>query len=301
MKLLLSLLLLIQAVFAFKTFKGVIVADDSNFEDLIHTKGKYTFINFYSTGCEHCQKLGPRYEALATVFAGSDIQIAQLEGRKNRRVRNQENIVGYPTLRLYYFDGTHVASFSYRERSTEELARFLTEHTGVQPKWPESKVTELKGSDEVEKVITENKKRIVVGFAAPWLTNWSDRFNEFERLAEKFPDVTFYKLDATLEENAEIVSKYRVSVYPTLLYLDNMDAPRFRLLEEHEASQNKMEMFLRMELGDEYENLDDLIDEKSAGANDGVEKVRGYGFHKYSEDTEDDADEEERYKKLREL
>lgn len=44
-KFIIVVLLVVQTSLAYKTFKNVLVADDNNYEDLIHEKGKYTLVN----------------------------------------------------------------------------------------------------------------------------------------------------------------------------------------------------------------------------------------------------------------
>jgi thiol-disulfide isomerase/thioredoxin len=291
------LLYLLKLTLGFKLFKGVIVAEDNNFEDVIGNKGTYTLVNFYSVGCEHCQKLAPKYEPLAILFNGTSVQIAQLEGRINKRIRTEEKIRGFPTMRLYHFDGTHVASFT-GDRTTERLAQFVTDHTGVQARWPKSKVMELKGSDKVEDVINGNKGRLCLALSAPWVEGWSDKFNHFERVAQKFPDVQFVSVDATNGENSRVISKYRVSSYPTLVYLDHDDSPLLRVLEVQKANEATMIQFLQGEIGDQYSSLGDLQEDKSR-YNPDKEPHKQYGFNRFGDGGEDD--DEEKFKKLREL
>lgn len=294
----LILLYILQLTLAYKLFKGIIVADDSNFEKIIQARGKYTLVTFYSVGCQHCQTLAPKYEPLATLFNGTDVQIAQIEAHDNKRIRNKEGIRGFPTVRLYHFDGTHVASFT-GDRTTERLAQFLTDHTGVHAKWPETYVLKPNGSEEVRSLIEENKKgRTVVAFAAPWVTGWSDRFNIFEKLSLKFPDVQFISVDATAEENSQVVSDYRVSVYPTLVYFDAADSPALRMLEESKTSEDRIAQFLMGTLGTAYSSLDDLHDEKTK-FNANKEPHMTYGFNRFADD--DQKLDDEKYKKLREL
>lgn len=52
----------------FKKDKGVIVLNDSNFDEALKTFPKL-FIKFYAPWCGHCQELAPKWAKLATQFA----------------------------------------------------------------------------------------------------------------------------------------------------------------------------------------------------------------------------------------
>lgn len=298
----LVVLALVNLACAFKLFKNIIVADDNNFEEVIGTRGSYTLVNFYSVTCDHCQKLAPLYEPLATLFKDTNVQIAQVEGRENKRVRNQQQIRGFPTIRLYHFDGTHVASFT-GDRTTERLAQFVEDHTGVRAKWPEVKTIQMDNSTGVESIIEENPKgRLMVAFVAPWTHGFTDRLNIYERVASKFPDVQFVSVDVSSEQNSDIVSKYRVDSYPTFLYFDKDDSPTFRYFVDHDTTEDRIAKFLMGQLGEEYDSLETLQDDRSTYLED-KEPSRKYGFNRgfVEEDNGDDDLEDEKWKKLREL
>ncbi|CAM9010883.1 unnamed protein product [Wickerhamomyces anomalus] len=264
-------LLLINTSFAYKTFKDVIVADDSNFEDLIHEKGKYTFINFYSKQCIHCQKLAPNFQILTQLFNNSKIQIAQLEGRENKRIRKKESIAGFPTLRLYAFDGTHLGSYN-GDRSIEDMADFVNSHTA---------------------------------FIAPWLENWVGKYSFIERLASKLSNVRFIKVDATSEEATELTSLYKIDKFPTILHFNSHDSlTNFRILEINKdidiIDGPTIEEFLNNQIGQAYDSIENLEIVKGEDAEQqDVQLKRGFNFDVQKKTTPEQ--EEEAYKRLREL
>lgn len=291
------LLLLLQVSLCFKLFKGVIVADDDNFEQVISNIPQgYTFMNFYSVGCEHCQALGPNYEPLATLFNNTSVQIAHVEARINKRIRNQEAIRGFPTLRLYDSNGKRIASY-IGKRSTESMAEWLGEYTGVEPKWPESGVKTLVG-DEFESLLQnrQDTKKLVVAFTTPWLKEWNARLNLFERIVGQFPGHELIIIDSTLEENSDVVSKYRVAINPTLIQFNDQG---LRVLEHSNVGESDVVEFLENDdLGSSFACLDELHQAKAAYHMEN-EPQKKLGFNRFTEGSE--LDDDEMFKRLREL
>lgn len=296
-------LLLINSSFAYKTFKDVIVADDSNFEGLIHEKGKYTFINFYSKQCIRCQKLAPNFQILTQLFNNTKIQIAQLEGRENKRIRKKESIAGFPTLRLYAFDGTHLGSYN-GDRSIEDMADFVNSHTGVVPNWPDLKVLQISSKLELDEIVTM-EDNVVLAFIAPWLENWVGKYSFIERLASKLSNVRFIKVDATSEEATELTSLYKIDKFPTILHFNSHDSlTNFRILEINKdidiIDGPTIEEFLNNQIGQAYESIENLEIVKGEDAEQqDVQLKRGFNFDVQKKTTPEQ--EEEAYKRLREL
>ncbi|ODV59274.1 protein disulfide isomerase family protein [Ascoidea rubescens DSM 1968] len=111
---------------------GVFEADDSNFEDVVFQKGTYSFVNFYSPSCTHCQQLAPNFHHLAHIYKDSKLNFVQINGLHNKRIRKQLKLIGFPLLRLYSSDGSHMASFK-GSRSVENMVQFLIQNTGIYP------------------------------------------------------------------------------------------------------------------------------------------------------------------------
>ncbi|CCH42080.1 putative secreted protein [Wickerhamomyces ciferrii] len=295
---------LISSVLSYKTFKGVIVADDSNFEDIIYAKGKYTLVNFYSKTCQHCQKLGPKYEPLVDLFNNTKIQIVQLEGRENKRIRKQEKIIGFPTLRLYSFDGSHMGSF-VDERSTENLAKFITDHTGVQPNWPEQIIKQISSINELKK-LNQIKPSIVV-FLAPWLDEWNGRYSIFEKIAKIYSnDYNFIRIDSTSEESSDLTNLYKIDKFPTLMKFNQKElSTNFQILNKDDINKESIENFINDDdIGKKYKDLNQLINEKllvDDENDDNFQLKKGFNVYKNQGDYKNEEEEEERYRKLREL
>lgn len=233
------------------------------------------------------------------LFNNTKVQIAQLEGLDNKRVRKMENIMGFPTVRLYAFDGTLLGSY-VGDRSTEDMANFITSHTGVVPRWPDLKVQHISSVKELDGLI-KKEKNVVVSFVAPWFEDWNGRYSFIERLASKTQDVKFVKVDATSEEATELSSLYKVDKYPTLFHFQGNSKKNFRALEtEKDINENIITQFLNGDIGEEYNSLKDLEKEK-AETEDEEDQGLKRGFNTGHQRRVSPEEEEESYKKLREL
>lgn len=267
MQILALLVLFLQAVSSWKLFKNVIVADDSNYEDIIHSKGKYSFINFYSKKCTHCNKLGPQFAPLATLFNNTAVQIVQLEGLENKRVRKKENLVGFPVLRLYAFDGTHIASFT-GERTTQEMAKFITDHTGVQPKELVSNVVKISDDnasslqDNIDSELTSNNKNVLIAFVPEWNKDW-ELAGFYEELAAANKDNTsFFQFN---DQSSEWLRLFRIDTFPTIIYLKSgnpIESTQLSVLQpqndKETVTKRMIELLLKGVKGEKYSSLEEL-------------------------------------------
>lgn len=209
--------------------------------------------------------------------------------------------MGFPTIRLYAFDGTHLGSY-VGDRSTEDMANFITAHTGVVPKWPDLKVQHISNIKELDGLIKKDKN-VLVSFVAPWLEDWNGRYSFIERLASKTTDVKFVKVDATSEESAELSSLYKVDNYPTLFYFQGYSYKNFRKLEtEKDINENIIKQLLNKEIGEEYSSLKELENEKAETEEEQEQEHKlKPGFNTGHQRRVSPEEEEESYKKLREL
>lgn len=251
-------------------FKGVLVLDDNTFSSQINNE--FTFVNFYSKTCQYCHKVGPVIELLANVYNGTKITVALLEGKENKATRKQEKIIGFPTMRLYSH-GEHVASFN-GHRNLDSMIDFITSHTGVPPNQVDSSVLTVEGDQEIS-------KGSVIAFTAPWMEDWNQKLTKFDKLAKGNPDLKFYKIDSSIAENAEIVSQFQVSKYPTLIYYGADGS--IRRLERNVES--RMDEFVNSDIDDEPNQEEPKPRFKPSYGNYGDKEI----------------DEEEAFKKLREL
>lgn len=280
-------------------FKSVLVANDSTFNSVIYNKeSKYTLMNFYSTSCVHCNALGPQYSIVADLFKDNKhIQIAQIEAKINRKTRMKEKIVGFPCIRLYGPDGTHIASF-VGERLADDMATWITQNIGAKPIYPSKTVELVNDSSKVLELMNDPSRKLMV-FFAPWLDDWKQKITQFERSSWGYKDeMKFYEIDVTSEENSEAMSFLKITKYPTLVYFNG---GKIRTATERDLNEKKIRWFIDDDAtGDSYYSLDDLIEDQIDDVYDDDEIPKGYGFHQKHAKF-DNVDEEEMYRKLREL
>ena len=90
------------------------------------TTGKW-FVNFYSTGCGHCQQLAPTYADLAQELnqehSEDGILVAQVDVAQNRNLVKRFNITSLPTL--LYFANQGMYEYPPQKRTLESLSSFV--------------------------------------------------------------------------------------------------------------------------------------------------------------------------------
>lgn len=76
--------------------------NSDNFEQKI-AANKWSFVDFYAPWCIHCVKLSPTWEAFAKTVHDKDIHVKvfKVDCTKNDFLCKQQQINGYPTLRVY--------------------------------------------------------------------------------------------------------------------------------------------------------------------------------------------------------
>lgn len=74
----------------------------ANFHDAIKAN-QWSFIDFYAPWCIHCVRLAPTWEAFAKTVHDKDIHVKvyKVDCTKDEFLCRQQQIMGYPTLRVY--------------------------------------------------------------------------------------------------------------------------------------------------------------------------------------------------------
>jgi len=102
--------------------------------DLV-VRGKNTFVDFYASWCPHCQRLSPTWEALAVHLQKSgqkSVIIASVDCVKYKDLCTNQNIRGYPTMRLFQ---NGKAKVDYQgQRTIESFESFLEASKAIEPK-----------------------------------------------------------------------------------------------------------------------------------------------------------------------
>lgn len=194
------------------------------------------------------------------------------------------------------------------------MANFIQLNTGVTPNWPDLKVGELYTEKELKMAINNksglgNEKdnnhndHVVICFIAPWLENWIGRYSFIENLAKNLPQVDFYKIDATQEESSELTSLFKIDKFPTFLHFKSKNGlNNFTILENAKnIDQETFKKFLENEIGDHYDSLKDLELVKGQLAEESDQQVLKKGFNVGLQRKLSPEQEEESYRRLREL
>nr|CCA14056.1 protein disulfideisomerase putative [Albugo laibachii Nc14] len=105
----------------------IVTLDNDNFEKLTQASTGATtgdwLIEFYAPCCDHCKRLLPIFEEVATKLKGT-INVAKVDAIANRELGVRFGISGYPTI-IFFRQGV---MYKYKqERSKEALSQFTKE------------------------------------------------------------------------------------------------------------------------------------------------------------------------------
>ncbi|CCI44524.1 unnamed protein product [Albugo candida] len=106
---------------------NIITLDSDNFEKLTQASTGATtgdwLIEFYAPWCDHCNRLLPIFEEVATELKGT-INVAKVDAIANRELGERFNIGGYPTI-IFFRQGE---MYKYKqERTKDALSHFTKE------------------------------------------------------------------------------------------------------------------------------------------------------------------------------
>ncbi|ANZ77614.1 BA75_04539T0 [Komagataella pastoris] len=232
-----SLLLLLLA-FCQTVFGTIWELTDKNFEKkAFGQQGMYSFVYIYSPYCNFCNEMTPQFAALADLYDNTKLQLFQINGYANKRVSKKYEVVAFPVLKIFSSDGTDMGSYT-GVRGTQNFIDYIHEVTGVSPSFPDSLVKQPT-SKELEDIIKDTKRDVLVAFSQPWLKGWEFPYTNFyESLARYYAEAlddsatTFVRVDVSDAKNAEIVSKFQVSKTPSVFH--------FASYREHYDQANKL-------------------------------------------------------------
>ncbi|KAJ0402046.1 hypothetical protein ATCC90586_010194 [Pythium insidiosum] len=76
---------------------------DETFDKTVNRTNEVWLVDFYAPWCPHCRDFAPELEKIATFYAASaTVHVGAVDCTKNSDVCNKENIMAYPTLRLFH-------------------------------------------------------------------------------------------------------------------------------------------------------------------------------------------------------
>ena len=73
--------------------------------------------------------------------------------------------------------------------------------------------------DEFKKIINTNDNLIVLDFFAEWCNPCKKLTPHLEQMVNKFPEVTFYKID--VDKNQDVSQQFKIKCMPTIIMLKN--------------------------------------------------------------------------------
>ncbi|KAI0090087.1 protein disulfide isomerase [Irpex rosettiformis] len=188
-------------------------------------QGKPALVEFFAPWCGHCKNLAPKYEELADAFshAKDKVVIAKVDADGAGKPLGQKyEVKGYPTLK--WFNGAGEEQDKYEgKREVEDLAKFVTESSGVKskikpPPAPAFKVLDTHTFDEVA---LDPSKDVIVTFTAPWCGHCKNLKPTYEKVAIDFanePNCVVANVDADAAANRPLAEKYGVGSFPTIKF-----------------------------------------------------------------------------------
>jgi len=161
---------LILFVTAVDVEEGVNVLTDQNFDEFVASH-PYSLIEFYASWCQHCKNLAPVYSKTAEVLVemGSDVPLAKVDCTVQKRVCEQNQIQGYPTLKLFKANGDKT---DYEgERNQASIIQFILKKTGPPSHY-------IKDIDDLT-TFQERESSKVIG----WIEETSDLFSVWNEIS----------------------------------------------------------------------------------------------------------------------
>jgi protein disulfide-isomerase A6 len=115
-----------------KAPSDVVDLDIDNFDSLVMDENIFAFVEFYAPWCGHCKNLAPKYEKVATAFAGEkNVVVAKVDATMQILLARKYDVTGYPTL-IYFEKGSNKEPNRYNlGRDEEAIVNFINEKAGT--------------------------------------------------------------------------------------------------------------------------------------------------------------------------
>eukprot|EP01067_Filipodium_phascolosomae_P009137 Filipodium_phascolosomae@DN8065_c0_g1_i1.p1 len=197
----------------------------ANFQQRVINSSDVWLIEFFSTGCGHCQAFIPQYSKAATYLEG----VAKVGAIEDQEIHAQYQVQGVPTVKL--FVGNKAAPIDYKgERSADaisefvlkEIAKLVRARTGKKKSKKSgnggpSDVVTLTFSDFDSKVMDDVKGAWFIEFYAPWCGHCKALAPTWEQVATQLKGkVNVAKVDATVE--TQLAQRFKIEGFPTLKF-----------------------------------------------------------------------------------
>lgn len=223
---------------------NVIVADSSNFDDIVLNSGKSSFVKFYAEWCSHCQQMVPAWEHLAESYAKNDnVQIVEIDADKSKDIGKRYNIQGYPTLKLFCADALSDPVDYIGEREVEFFSNFLQNQIGAEGqkvKKP-SKVVQIHDGN-IEKFVENKNKAALILFTKEKDCEECDKAKDiFDELSHAFHKELDKVVIAEAQKNGDeptdwIRELYHISEYPSMVFVEKGDINKFIVVQGFEVN-----------------------------------------------------------------
>ncbi|XP_058830277.1 thioredoxin domain-containing protein 15 isoform X2 [Topomyia yanbarensis] len=100
--------------------------------------GNCVVMLFYTKTCIHSAMMAPHYNAMARHFP--DLKVAAIDAFNFHSLNTEFGIVGLPTI-MFFHQGRPLVKFNDTEITLETLVKFVTKHSGVEPRLANHKMT----------------------------------------------------------------------------------------------------------------------------------------------------------------
>lgn len=102
------------------------------------TAGNCVVMLFYTKTCIHSAFMAPHYNALARHFP--DLKVTAIDAFNFHSLNTEFGIVGLPTI-MFFHQGRPLVKFNETEITLETLVKFVTKHSGIEPRLVNHKMT----------------------------------------------------------------------------------------------------------------------------------------------------------------
>ena len=110
---------------AFANQEGLVSLTDETFKQY-KEKPTAMLVKFFAPWCGHCKRLAPTYAELADAMKENEkIIIAEVNCEENKKTCQENEIRGYPTVKL--FQGAETIKYD-KQRTIEDFKAFIADH-----------------------------------------------------------------------------------------------------------------------------------------------------------------------------
>lgn len=226
---------LLIAVFLAVIHGEILSLTDQNHQILENSE--YSLIYFFKDNCKWCQQFEPTYDDLVNYYDNTnEFQLLKVDSTRNKKTKIKFMLQSYPTVLLYNRQTKQVQKFTGK-RNILSLINFINDNTNAINHEISSNVNVIKHINDLSL-----EKELVV-----FTTSTSELWEEFEYPSHFFQQLSYeynYKFSLVfvdkLQDN-EILGKFRVSSYPSVIYFTNADKFKvFKIFSSNHSINDKL-------------------------------------------------------------